>query len=76
MVARTSDNTVAENAPAGPAGERKTLDVADMTCDEFEKLYRWYETRGDARGRGKRLVIERRDWRPEWQMIVSNQGAE
>lgn len=67
---------MAEKAPFGPAGERKTLDVADMTCDEFEKLYRWYETRGDSKGRGKRLVIERRDWRPEWQMIVSNSGAE
>lgn len=53
-----------------------TKDVADMTCEEFERLYRWYETRGDRNGNGKRLVIERRDWKPEWQMIASNSGAD
>lgn len=49
--------------------ERRVVDVDDMTIEDFERYYRCYETRPDKDGNGVRLVIERIDWKPEWQMI-------
>jgi hypothetical protein len=33
-------------------------------------MFTWYETKGDRNGNGKRLVIQRKDWKDSWSMIV------
>lgn len=81
MVARTSGGSGEKSQATDPGGrqsesrelgEVKSLripDVADMTTEEFGQYFRWYETRPDKDGHGVRLVIERRDWKPEYHMI-------
>jgi hypothetical protein len=50
--------------------KNQSTDFENLSPEEFERMFTWYETKGDRNGNGKRLVIQRKDWKDSWSMIV------